>query len=61
MGDQPAATTAKETTVPGKQRVQFDTPIGRITTIPLDQAKAEAIAAEAKAANATDVTVTDAQ
>ena len=47
--------------MPGKQRVQFDTPIGRITTIPLDQAKAEAIAAEAKAANATDVTVTDAQ
>lgn len=49
----------------GKQQVKFSATVGTqthtITTVPLDPAKARAIAAEAKSVGATDITVTDAK
>lgn len=49
--------------MPTKPRVQFTATVGTqdhtITTVPVDQAKAREIAAEAKSVGARDITVTD--
>ncbi len=44
-----------------KQRLTFDSPVGTITTKPLDTPKAQALAAEAKQAGAKNVTLTPAE